>query len=55
MHLPKGLSFGKYSAEELRRAIAEMVIEDELPFKFVEGRGFRKAMSIACPRFCVPS
>ncbi|XP_019149948.1 PREDICTED: zinc finger BED domain-containing protein RICESLEEPER 3-like isoform X2 [Ipomoea nil] len=49
------ISFGKYSAEALRRGIAEMIIEDELPFKFVEAKGFRKCMFIACPRFKMPS
>ena len=32
-----------------------MVITDELPFKFVEGSGFNKFMSAACPRFKIPS
>ena len=32
-----------------------MVIQDELPFKFVEGEGFKKFMTVACPRFKLPS
>ena len=32
-----------------------MVIQDELPFKFVEGCGFSKFMHAACPRFKIPS
>ena len=30
-----------------------MIILDELPFRFVEGKGFRKCMALACPRFHV--
>ncbi|XP_019189545.1 PREDICTED: uncharacterized protein LOC109183973 [Ipomoea nil] len=41
----------KYSAEALRRSIVEMIINHEIPFKFVEFKGFRKCLSIACPRF----
>ena len=32
-----------------------MIILDELPFRFVEGRGCRKCMALACPRFHVTS
>ncbi|KAL1175392.1 hypothetical protein V6Z11_A04G086400 [Gossypium hirsutum] len=32
-----------------------MIIRDELPFKFVEGEGFKFFISIACPRFHLPS
>jgi hypothetical protein len=32
-----------------------MIIEDELPFATSEKSGFRKLMSIACPRFSMPS
>ena len=32
-----------------------MIILDELPFKFVEGKGFKRCMSLACPRFRIPS
>ncbi len=32
-----------------------MIIVDELPFKFVENEGFKHMMSIACPRFRIPS
>ncbi|CAH9114483.1 unnamed protein product [Cuscuta epithymum] len=39
----------------IRRALAEMHIIDELPFRFVDRQGFRKFMSIACPRFKIPS
>ena len=32
-----------------------MIILDELPFKFVEGKGIKRCMSVACPRFRIPS
>ena len=28
-----------------------MLIQDELPFKFVDGEGFNNFMTVACPRF----
>jgi len=39
----------------LRSAFAEMIIEDEEPFAKGEKPGFRKFMSVACPRFTLPS
>ena len=35
--------------------MTEMIILDELPFRFMEGRGFKKCMAFVCPRFHVPS
>ena len=32
-----------------------MVIVDELPFRFVEGHGFKNFMYASCPRFKIPS
>ena len=32
-----------------------MVIVDELPFRFVDGKDFRNCMAAACPRFRLPS
>ncbi|MBA0877340.1 hypothetical protein Goshw_024772, partial [Gossypium schwendimanii] len=32
-----------------------MIVIDELPFKFVESKGFRKFMFVACPRIHIPS
>ena len=45
----------KFDPELLRSAFTEMIIEDEEPFGFGEKPGFRKFMSIACPRFIIPS
>ena len=45
----------KFDTELLRSAFAEMIIEDEEPFAKSEKPGFMKFMSIACPRFTLPS
>ena len=45
----------KFDPDLLRSAFAEFVIEDEVPFGFGEKPGFRKLMSVACPRFIIPS
>jgi hypothetical protein len=49
------VSTWKFDPDLLRSAFAEMVIEDEEPFGYGEKPGFRKFMSIACPRFEIPS
>ncbi|TXG67287.1 hypothetical protein EZV62_008562 [Acer yangbiense] len=49
------LGTSRFSVEECRRALAEMLILDELPFRFVENRGFRKFCFAMNPRFDVPS
>ncbi|KAL2540089.1 zinc finger BED domain-containing protein RICESLEEPER 2-like [Abeliophyllum distichum] len=43
------------SKAECRVACAKMVILDELPFRFVEARGFRLFCTLACPQFEPPS
>ena len=45
----------KFNQDVIRKAIAEMIIVDELPFRFVDGKGFRNCMAVAYPRFRVPS
>ncbi|KAK8594117.1 hypothetical protein V6N13_125927 [Hibiscus sabdariffa] len=45
----------KFDQETVRKALAKMIVIGELPFKFVESEGFRKFMSVACPRFRIPS
>ena len=44
-----------FDEEAVRKAIARMIIIDELSFKHVEGEGFRNMMAVACPRFRIPS
>ena len=43
-----------FDADACRQALARMVIVDELPFKFVEGEGFRYFMSVVQPKFPIP-
>nr|DAD38183.1 TPA_asm: hypothetical protein HUJ06_008825 [Nelumbo nucifera] len=49
------LSTWKFDQNGIRKALAYMTIVDELPFKFVEGQGFRYICSNMQPRFYVPS
>ncbi|MFQ6627588.1 hypothetical protein Gotur_005698 [Gossypium turneri] len=37
------------------KGLAQMIVINELPFKFVESEGFKKLMFMACPRFHIPS
>jgi hypothetical protein len=53
--LGTSVSTWKFDPELLRSAYAEMIIEDEEPFAYGEKVGFRKFMSLACPRFIIPS
>ncbi|CAN0914821.1 Zinc finger BED domain-containing protein RICESLEEPER 2 [Linum grandiflorum] len=45
----------KFNQAEIRIALAEMIIIDELPFIFVEHQGFRRFMVVCCPMFIIPS
>ncbi|KAL8511092.1 hypothetical protein ACS0TY_017787 [Phlomoides rotata] len=49
------LTAWKFDQLEIREGLVKMIILDELPFKFVEGEGFREYISKACPRFQIPS
>ncbi|KAG6713707.1 hypothetical protein I3842_05G167000 [Carya illinoinensis] len=40
-----------FSVEACREALAEMLIVDELPFRFVEGESFKKFMLVVQPRW----
>ncbi|KAI5420392.1 hypothetical protein KIW84_044253 [Lathyrus oleraceus] len=44
-----------FDAETCRKALARMIIIDELPFKFVEGGGFLHFMSVMQPKLSIPS
>ena len=50
-----GLVVHKFDAGKLRKGLSYMIIVDELPFKFVEGQGFKYFCSLMEPRFHVPS
>ncbi|KAK2662834.1 hypothetical protein Ddye_001408 [Dipteronia dyeriana] len=47
------LGTSRFNAEECRRALTEMLILDELPFRFVENLGFSKFCFTMNPRFDV--
>ncbi|PPR83593.1 hypothetical protein GOBAR_AA37119 [Gossypium barbadense] len=49
------LSTWVFDKDAVRKALVRMIIVDELPFKIVEGEGFKYYLSIACPRFSLPS
>ncbi|TXG57181.1 hypothetical protein EZV62_018494 [Acer yangbiense] len=49
------ICLGIFNKEDTRKALVEMLIVDELPFRFVEKRGFHKLCRVGMPRFDVPS
>ncbi|KAK8656836.1 hypothetical protein V6N13_098771 [Hibiscus sabdariffa] len=49
------LKLWRLDQEEIRQALAEMVIIDELLFSFVEREGFRAFCKVAIPDFVPPS
>ena len=51
----KKLVVVSFNVEACRKALARMVIVDELPFKHVEGEGFWYFTSIVLPLFLIPS
>jgi hypothetical protein len=44
-----------YDYDECRKALVKMVIIDELPFNFMEGKGFRLFSRTLQPRSDIPS
>ncbi|XP_019198425.1 PREDICTED: zinc finger BED domain-containing protein RICESLEEPER 2-like [Ipomoea nil] len=44
-----------FNQDAIRRALCEMIIIDELPFRFVGGQGFKRFILVACLRFLIPS
>ncbi|CAN0847273.1 Zinc finger BED domain-containing protein RICESLEEPER 2, partial [Linum grandiflorum] len=45
----------QFNQTRVRKKVAEMIILDELPFRFVEKEGFNGLMKEACPMFKMPS
>ncbi|KAK8713332.1 hypothetical protein V6N13_148553 [Hibiscus sabdariffa] len=45
----------KFDRDAIKKALIHMIVVDELPFRIVEGEGFKQFLSIACPRFHLPS
>ena len=44
----------KYDSQAIRQALASMIIHDELPFRVVEGEGFKNYSHLLEPRFVIP-
>ena len=42
-----------FSVEASRKALAGIIIIDELPFRYVEGYGFKKYVTTLQPKFCL--
>ncbi|KAL4346321.1 hypothetical protein GQ457_17G006270 [Hibiscus cannabinus] len=40
----------KFDRDVIKKALIHMIVVDELPFRIVEGEGFKQFLSIACPR-----
>ena len=49
------LGVWKFDAQIARKALAKMIVLDELPFKFVDGEGFKEFIATVCPKFHIPS
>ena len=49
------LAISGFNKDACRLACAKIFILDELPFSFVEGRGFRHFCGLACHKFYPPS
>ena len=49
------LGVWKFDAQIVRKALAKMIVLDELPFKFVDGEGFKEFIATVCPKFHIPS
>lgn len=45
----------EFNQDVIRKALAKMLIVDELPFSFVEREGFREFMKVVNPHFLIPS
>jgi hypothetical protein len=57
LELPKNQGTPKqsYNIEDCRKALAEMVLIDEMPFKTVDGERFKRYSKVLQPRFDLPS
>lgn len=49
------LGVWRFDAQIGRKALAKMVVPDELSFKFVDGEGFKEFIDVVCPKFHIPS
>ena len=49
------LTCWNFDQEATRNALVRMIIKDELPFRFVEGDGFKEFVQLGVPQFKIPS
>ena len=52
---PRSRHLSGTKAEEITRAIVNMVVQDYTPLRIVEGSGFKNLMSLIAPEYSVPS
>ena len=52
---PRSRHLSGTKAEEITRAIVNMVVQDYMPLRIVEGSGFKNLMSLIAPEYSVPS
>ncbi|CAI0448983.1 unnamed protein product [Linum tenue] len=50
-----GLRLASFSTSEARKALARMIVIDEMPFRTVDGEGFRNYSMTFQPKFSLPS
>ena len=52
---PRSRKFSGKETDDITRAIVDMVVFDYMPLQMVEGKGFKKLMSIVAPNYNIPS
>ena len=52
---PINRKFSGKETDDITRAIVDMVVFDYMPLQMVEGKGFKKLMSIVAPNYNIPS
>ena len=52
---PRSRHLSDTKAEEITRAIVNMVVQDYMPLRIVEGSGFENLMSLIAPEYSVPT
>ncbi|KAK3108156.1 hypothetical protein FSP39_002157 [Pinctada imbricata] len=52
---PRSRHLSGTKTEEITRAIVNMVAQDYMPLRIVEGSGFKNLMSLIAPEYSVPS
>lgn len=52
---PRSRKCSGKETDDITRAIVDMVVFDYMPLQMVEGKGFKKLMSIVAPNYNIPS